>query len=182
MDLEQFSEEEANQIIAYGIERGKVILITTLIALMLGYVFGVFFQGIIFWVCLSALRRYAGGYHADTQNRCYVISFIMVILSLVSIRQITNIGLIGLLLQAISLCTILFLAPVENQNRVLDQSEKKKYGVKTKSIAVFLSSTYVILYIVNKQEIAIPIGVASFVVAILLIAGYMKGQKSKCKI
>ena len=106
----------------------------------------------------------------------------MVILSLVSIRQITNIGLIGLLLQAISLCTILFLAPVENQNRVLDQSEKKKYGVKTKSIAVFLSSTYVILYIVNKQEIAIPIGVASFVVAILLIAGYMKGQKSKCKI
>ena len=67
MDLEQFSEEESNQIIAYGIERGKVILMTTLIALMLGYVFGVFFQGIIFWVCLSVLRRYAGGYHADTQ-------------------------------------------------------------------------------------------------------------------
>lgn len=66
MDLEQFSEEETNQIIVYGIERGKVILITTLIALMLGYVLGIFFQGIIFGVCLSALRRYAGGYHADT--------------------------------------------------------------------------------------------------------------------
>lgn len=179
MDLEQFSEEETNQIIAYGIERGKVILITTLIALMLGYVLGIFFQGIIFWVCLSALRRYAGGYHADTQNRCYVISLIMVVLSLLSIRQIASIGLIGLLFQAKSLCTILFLAPVENQNRVLDKSEKKKYGVKTKSIAVFLSFTYVILYIVDKQEIAIPMGVASSVVAILLIAGYMKGAKQE---
>lgn len=179
MDLEQFSEEESNQIIAYGIERGKVILITTLIALMLGYVFGVFFQGIIFWVCLSVLRRYAGGYHADTQNRCYVISFIIVVLSLVSIRHSANIGLIGLVFQAMSLCTILFLAPVENRNRVLDKNEKKKYGVKTKGIAVFLSSIYVILYIVDKQEIAIPMGVASLVVAILLIVGYIKGAKQE---
>lgn len=179
MDSERFSEEETKQIIAYGIERGKVILITTLIALMLGYVFGVFFQGIIFWVCLSVLRRYAGGYHADTQNRCYVISFIMVVLSLLSIRQIANVGLIGLLFQAISLCIILFLAPVENQNRVLDKSEKKKYGVKTKIIAVFFSSIYVVLYIVDKQEIAIPMGTASLVVAILLIAGYIKRAKQE---
>lgn len=41
---------------------------------------------------------------------------------------------------------------------------------------MFLSS---ILYIVDKQEIAIPMGVASLVVAILLIAGYMKGAKQE---
>lgn len=179
MELEQFSEDEINQIIAYGIERVKVIFITTFISVMLGYVLGIFFQGIIFLCCLSALRRYAGGYHANTQNGCYVISFIVVVLSFLCIRQIANIGLIGLFFQVISLCIILLLAPVENRNRILDKCEKKKYGVKTKITAVFLSFIYAILYIMDKQEIVIPMGVASLVVAISLIAGYIKVAKQK---
>jgi Membrane protein putatively involved in post-translational modification of the autoinducing quorum-sensing peptide len=179
MKLEQFSEEETNQIVAYGIERGKVILITTFITIMIGYIFGIFYQGVIFWCCLSILRRYAGGYHADTQNRCYAISFSVIILSLLSIKQIGHIGIKGLVFQMISLFIIVLLAPVENQNRVLDESEKKKYGFKTKFVAVTLSFIYVVLYIVNKQRIAIPIGVASGVVVISLITGYIKGVRQK---
>lgn len=179
MELEQFSKDEVDQIIEYGMERGKVILITTLTALALGCIFGILFQGLVFWCSFCLLRRYAGGYHADTQNRCYVISLVVAILSFSCIRWIEHMGTVGFLLQAISLFIILLLAPVENKNRVLDESEKKKYGIKTRVIAVLLSFIYVILCIANRQAIAIPVGIAFLVVAISLITGYIKGVRQK---
>lgn len=178
MRLEKFSEDETNQIVEYGIKRGKVIFLTTFIALLLGGLMGVFYQGMIFWFCLSILRRYAGGYHADTQNRCYVISLIVVIISLLSIKQTNYIGTLSILLQFIGLLTILFLAPVENRNRILDKNEKKKYAIRTKTIAVLLCFIYIFLYIKNRQDGAIAIGMAYLVVAVSLITGYIKNCKT----
>lgn len=177
MELEKFSENETKQIVEYGIARGKVILITTFIALLLGGFMGIFYQGMIFWFCLSILRRYAGGYHADTQNRCYVISFIIVKVSLFCIKLINCSEAWGIALQTLSLLVILFLAPVENKNHALDKDEKRRYGIRARVIAIWIYVLYACLYVLDRSRVLISIEMAYFVVALSLIVGYEKNKR-----
>ena len=177
MDVEGLSESEINEIIEYGIWRGKIILVSAFAAVSLSGLMGIFIQGIIFWISLCALRRYAGGYHADTQNRCFVISFVVLMVSLLFIKRADNIGMTGILIQSIMLMIIIFLAPVGNKNHILDEVEKQNYGKKTRITAIALYFAYILLYAVTKHKLAVPIEAACAVVVISLIAGSVKNGR-----
>lgn len=127
MDLQtlQMTEEERQEIVHYGIKRGKVILISTMLTIMMGGVLGIYWQSIIFWFTLSILRKYSGGCHADTEKKCYFISFVIVALSLLCIKFMNYDKGWAIILQTISLLVILFLVPIENKNHILDKEEKK---------------------------------------------------------
>lgn len=182
MDFEELSERELNEIIEYGKWRSIIIFGSTLVAAVLSALMGVFIQGIIFWFCLCALRRYAGGYHADTQKLCFVISFFVVLLSLAWIRSANNIGVSEIMMQTIMLLIILSLAPVENKNHILDIVERRRYGKKTRSIAMILYIIYFFLYLTDKYKFAIPIGVAFLVAVISLVTGILKNTKERINV
>ena len=65
METQTFSKEEKEEIIRYGLDRIKSICTMTFVTLLMGCIFQMFFQSIIFLVCFIVLRKYAGGYHAD---------------------------------------------------------------------------------------------------------------------
>ena len=176
---EQILEEEREEIIRYGMKRGKVIIVSTLITILIGYFLGIPRQSIIFWFSLSILRRYAGGYHADSEEKCYITSFAMVIISLFCIEMLNYKKEIGIILQTISLIIILFLAPMENKNNTLDDIEKKKYGIRTRIIGIGEYAISCLLYEMGYISEGFSIGVANFVVGLMLIVGYMKMVKEK---
>lgn len=76
-----------------------------------------------------------------------------------------------------SFLAILILAPVENTNHILDEEEKRKYGIKGKVIASMLFFVYIFLYFTNKFEIMAAIATAFLTGTILLILGYLKIHK-----
>lgn len=174
MNLEGLTESEVEEIVEYGIQRGKVALLSAFAAIALGGIMGIFVQGIIFWLSFCSLRRYAGGYHADTQNRCFVISFAVLCLAYLWIKEMGHIGIPEFLVQSMMLLVILIFAPVENRNRILDENEKQKYGKKTKRRAVLLYFVYVAVSFAKMPVFAAPIEAAFGVVAISLIAGIVK--------
>lgn len=174
MSSEQHSEEERNEIIKYGIERGKVILISTVVALTLGCVTGVLFQSIVFLAAFCLLRRYAGGYHADTQERCYVISFATVAITFWLMKRVQYNITADILMNIFCLLSILFLAPVENSNRRLEEEERKKYGRKTKVIAITISLLNTFFRWKGYHNIVISILAAYLVVTISLVLGCIK--------
>lgn len=176
VNLEQMSAEERKEIISYGMKRGKVILISTLLTIIMGGILGIFWQSVIFWFCLSILRKYAGGYHANTEKQCYVISFIIVLVSLLCIKIINYSVNWGILLHTISLLVIFFLAPVENVNHILDEEEKKKYGIRIRVIEGLLYAAHIFLYFTNMQYMTLPLVIANIVVAVSLFAGYKKSK------
>lgn len=178
MDMVELSVEERKEIIAYGLERGKVISLSYAIALLIGYSLGIIGQTIIFLLAFGSLRRYAGGYHADSQKRCYIISLLVVFLSLLYIRQIKCNLIIGFFIQTFNLLMIMSLSPVENTNRRLDDSEKKKYGNRTKITVILLYILYCLLRITKYIYIATPIAAACFIVNLSLTIGYIKNKKS----
>ncbi len=179
MDINSLSEEERKEIIEYGLTRSKVFIGGILVTLVIGVFFGVFIQSVIFLLVFSSLRRYAGGYHADSENKCYAISFIIIILSFWCIKSIEYDVRTCFLMQAFSLFIILLLSPVENKNRKLEICERKKYGKKTKRTAIILFLLSILLYVFNVDNIIPPIVIAYLLVTILLIAGYIKNNFEK---
>ena len=172
------TEEEREEIISYGTKRCKVIFVSTLVVLTLSWILGIIWQGIIFWLCLSVLRRYAGGYHADTEKRCYVISFVMILISLLCIKFIHFDKYWELfIIQTINFFIIFLMAPIENKNHILDFDEKSRYGDLTKSIELSLYFVYIFLNLVDRYKEASSIGMANILVAVSILLGYAKNYR-----
>ena len=182
LQAEKLLKEEQEEIIRYGIARGKVILISTLITIMLGWILGVIWQSIIFWFSLGILRRYAGGYHADTEKSCFSISFVIVLASLFCIKEV-SIGVeLGIAIQTFCLLAIFFFFSVENKNHILDEDERREYGFRVKIIEIILYFIYIFLSLFGNQGAVISLGMANFVVTLSLFKKKKKNRKEINKV
>ena len=177
IQIEQLSEEEREEIINYGIRRSIVISISTIVTIMAGYLLGIVWQSIFFLFCFSALRKYAGGYHADTPIRCYFLSFITLFIALMGIKILQCDDNVGILIQTINLLIIIFLSPIDSVVHRLEYDEKKEYGTRAKKIAFIYYVLYCILKKASIVYISTPIAVACSMVGISLIGGYIKYRK-----
>ena len=60
--------------------------IITIIAL--GLCFNLLVESLVFYLSFIVIRKFAGGYHAKTPTRCYIISIITIVLMLCIIKWI----------------------------------------------------------------------------------------------
>ena len=82
LDFLKFSEaiecDENNlDIYKYGIEITLSTILNILIILILSLIYGSFFTGIIFLLVFIPLRKFTGGYHADTYMKCNIVFAIL---------------------------------------------------------------------------------------------------------
>lgn len=94
---------------------------------------GIYEEMLIYTFLISilfiVLQRYAGSYHAPRRWMCYVVSMFLIIFSVKSFQflQCENIRIGSLF--GVSF-VIVFLAPVENNKKKLDEKEKRTYKIK----------------------------------------------------
>lgn len=144
MITEFMTPEEQEEIVRYGLERMKSRAIAIGATLMLGGILGMLAEGIVFFLCFIGVRRYAGGYHADTQARCYVISFGITVGAFVLIKYVPISASAFLILLLVSLLAILFFSLVDCENRRLEPWEKERYGKRVMKY-LFLLQLHLIL-------------------------------------
>lgn len=116
MEIQTFSEEEKEEIIRYGLDKIKNSCMMSAVTLLMGYAFHVFLQSIVFLICFIALRKYAGGYHADTQKRCYVISVLIIAVALWATRYKSDNSVCFVFIQSLNFIILCFLVPVDSKN------------------------------------------------------------------
>ena len=171
---EDFSEEERREIINYSMKRVKVRALFFLYVVLAGVILNVLFEGLLFWFSFCCIRKYAGGYHADTQVRCSLISggIIIVVFMLLKFTPISMI--VGILLQIGSYLVIVIFSPVENKNRKLNHNEKKRFRRKTRVIssALFIGTSF--MYFYDSKHYIWSMVIAYLTVAILIIMGMCK--------
>ena len=179
---ETLTREEELEIIEYGIERIKANILGMFTIFLIGIIFGMFIEGVIFGVFFFWQRRYAGGYHADTKGRCYIVSVFLITISMCFIKYIENGIVICLALQTFNIIIIYLLAPVGSANRVLDKVEIAVFRKKARIIG---SISYILaccFYLNSCFRIANSIGASNYLIGYLLIAGYLKNKiGEKCK-
>ena len=75
-------DDSNDKIIKYGLRRVCLFLTDFAIILLLSYLLGNIWVGILFELAYSLLRIYAGGFHASKETYCFVLSYSSIIISL----------------------------------------------------------------------------------------------------
>lgn len=146
------------------------------IGLLIGAVFSELLKCIVFLGDFVLLRRYCGGYHAETYLVCDTIFtanvlLVMIILKIMSVYPIY----VHFILAGISILSAVMLAPVENKYKPLTIEEKKKHEFYAAVISLVMIMVSSILCFTNFKFAAV-IDMALVSVAIsMIIEAFRKG-------
>ena len=121
---------------SYGLWQGLLLLLNIGTALLIGLLLDEVVACIIFLVCYLPLRSMAGGYHARTPLRCYLLGIVLVTTALAAIKWLPWTLEGALSTAAIASVIIWRLSPVEDENKPLDEKELVHFRKKMKKIVV----------------------------------------------
>lgn len=134
----------------FGIETALLKGIHLISYMILGLLLGRVMELIIFLIAFIPLREYAGGYHAATKLRCYIISCVSILSVLLILRFLPGICyLYSMYLAVFSGVLLLFLVPVETKNKPMDDSEKTYYKSKAGFVIILLLTLSLFLFMLN---------------------------------
>ena len=128
-------KEDDADVYIYGINQIMSYVFNVSSSLIIGLIFGVTFEIIIFMAAYIPLRMFAGGYHAKTPLRCYIFSVIMLIIVSIGMKYLCPADWVYYAVLAVSVVVILALSPVEDKNKPLDEIEYRVYKKRTMLIA-----------------------------------------------
>lgn len=164
-------------IVAYGLFSIISKVLYGMISITIGKVLNCFIESICFYICFLFIKKYAGGYHAKTEFRCFLLSSLSIGTSILGIyfSKENFFFMFILLLTAIFSCFfIVMFAPVPSKERPLDKSEAKRYSKITMLrifILVFASLSF---YLFSYKNICVSICCSLALEGILLIVGKLK--------
>ncbi len=178
----KFISKEKVEICRYGLENLITSLLEILSILIVSIIFNNEVCTIIFLASFISLRRYTGGYHANTKLGCYTVLLAIYLIFMLMIKHMP--AKYDLAFEITSLSFTIFIvfryAPIVNGNKNINQIERKtfrRFGI----ILTIVSSGFVVLGIVifphNKGILSISAG--QLVVSVSMLAAII--MKRGCK-
>lgn len=163
----------------YGIYVLSTSMLHIITVLFIGIAFRMVPESIVFYGSYALLRKFAGGYHAGTPVRCYLLSLIVVVGALFAVRYTGDfyILLISSLLLPFAAGIIFVMSPVEDRNKPLEGSEAKHYR-KTTAIILSMELILAIVFLLSGlHRIAFVMSLSLTTLAIILVAGKIKNRR-----
>ena len=176
---ENLFKEEDKEIYVFGLNQMITYITNMFTILILGIIFGEVFESIVYTVTFMLLRTYAGGYHAPTPRKCYLVTIIALLLTLSIIKWFEMSDVICLIIIIISGMIILFLAPVSCENKELDSVEKVIYRKKVYLVWGIEFCIGILLLMLEYTTISKSIMMAHLTVCIALTLETAKKKNKK---
>lgn len=129
----------------YGLDVFISSVLEIISILIISAAVGNFVETILFFVAFVPLRVYAGGYHADTKLRCYLVSLCVYAVFTIIMNFLPKefYFVVNLTVTLISVILTLVSAPVIHKNKKINETERKYY--RKFSIYICLVETTIIL-------------------------------------
>lgn len=172
--------EEETDIVEYGLRNMLHNLVGISITLIIGWIFGNLKEGGILLFLIFPLRKYAGGFHANTRKGCLFSSICLLVISFEIFFKIKWTSGECMFLSIIFFFIILVLVPVENPIKPLDNLEHRAYGRRAKTILIVELVMLGVSLLLKWKRLMIVITMNFCMVGIILIAGMIK-LKYYCK-
>ena len=175
--LANIIDQEEIEVYEFGIETFFSDVFNLITTAMIGILIGQFWECFIFQVTFISLRSFAGGYHASSEWKCWILSNAMVTGVLLLSRRLPmwfgpGVGLFPLLAAA---GVILLLAPVENENNPLDSDEVESYKRRVRMMVLISVLSGILLYGLSNSFFWIIV-LAVLSVALSLVIGTCAGK------
>ena len=172
----QIVKNEDKELYAYGFWQGFVILINLITVAVMGLLFGMLWQSLAFTAAYGLLRHTAGGYHARTPQRCYVLSVLLIAAVLALLKWVPWSGALCLPLIALSGAVIFILAPVEDENKPLDDLEIVVYKKRARIIYCILAAAAALALPAGYLPASACITISIFASAVMVLLGGIKNR------
>ena len=171
--------KEEQVIVKYGLEIAGSNVLGFVITLVIGRLFASLLEGLLLWMLLFPLRKYAGGYHAKTKGKCIVISIGLLIIAFSFWNKNVHINVEYLIISQIFCIVIFFMTPVENRNKPLEEVEINIYKHKTRILLIFQELLLAISIIIEWEKGFKIITMCYLIVFIIVMVGKLACVKKK---
>lgn len=127
------TKAEDKDVIVYGLSTGIELAFNIITTIVLGVMFGLVLESLIFLGSFSFIRTYAGGYHCEKAINCYLMSsgIVVLVLAIVKYTPKDYIFILSIVLLAVSIPLLVKLAPIEASNKPLVEEELTYFRKKT---------------------------------------------------
>ena len=127
--------EDYIEVYIYGTELLLSFIISTSIILAIGLITNRFINTIVFLTVFTLLRRFTGGFHANTYLTCKLFTIGTYLAVLLVSEKLTINHISFLMLSLFGLIIICLWGPIEHPNKPITDSSKKRF--KTLSIILY---------------------------------------------
>lgn len=178
-------KKEDEEIYQFGLEGLILKLFHYSTYLLIAILFKAVFEFILFFIAFLILRKNAGGYHAKTKTGCYLLSCLTIIGVIFLDRFILGMNLsnleikIGFVLLLVADIFIWCVAPLGNRNRILEDKEIEYYRKITRIVLTVENVTVLLLAWKHGESYTIPIFLAIWTQAIILLIEEIRKKLSK---
>lgn len=176
----QLVEPADAAIYAFGIRTMIIQSMHFIIIVVLGILTNALWENLLFLFAFLILRVNAGGYHAPTNLLCYLITFVtdlavlLLIIFFPAAQYTTYIIII-----ALAAAAVLFrLAPVENEQKLLDTVESSVYYRRTVIITLLLLAAIVLTLYFDMAKPAFILMLSISVTSLFVAIGYQQNKKN----
>lgn len=171
-------KREDSDVYIFGIHQGIMSMLNIITTIVIAAAMHMLLEGIVFILAYMPLRSFAGGYHARTEKRCYLLSGVLSF-TVFAVCKIVSINWMLWMVLMLSFFIIWFISPVEDSNKPLEEIEIIIYSKKCKKILIIEMLILVGCYILHFDRIARMICVANIALSIIIILGVIRNQRIK---
>lgn len=169
------SEERNLYLYCFGtiIEMSANLLAT----LMIGALLHRFVETLIFMLVFIPLRSFAGGYHCEKAESCFILSIFVYLTVMLSYKYLYGISAYWILAICLAnFIAVLIISPVVSPNKPLSAKEKNK----NRCISIFITAFYIaaiLIMLYSKTPYAFVILESVTASVISMTAGFLKYKK-----
>lgn len=166
--------EEDAELYAFGLHDMVMMVVTMLPVLILAAIIDAFLPAIIFILAYLPIRIYGGGYHAETEQRCYVSSLLKTVLAVLLIKWVPWSVPISLAFAAVAGVIIFVFSPIENEHKPLSPAEFIVYRRRARLFLIGEVAIVIIAFWLGFTSFAASVLMALILASISMVMGLIK--------
>ena len=169
----KLSKTNDREIIIYGLTTGIEIIFNIFTTMILGFIFGLVFESLVFLIAFSMIRTYAGGYHCVKAINCYLFSstIVILVLSIVKFTPDKYVFIISVILLILSLPILFEFMPVDTKTKSLDADEKKYFRKKAVTNLLIEIVIIIAFFYISEYSFGYVVSLSIMVTAFLIVLG-----------
>ncbi len=171
--------EKDKALYQYGVSQGVVIIFNILTTIFIGALFGMIWESMLFLLAFIPIRIYAGGYHAGSQIKCYIMSSLMIMLAMLDCKLIAVCSAAGFAEALAGALLLLAFAPVADKNKPITEDERSAYRRITQLFLLGELMMTAVFYCCSQSREFHALAAAVFFLGGIVTAGKIKNSVKK---
>lgn len=167
------NDEDEQSVIEFGIGILFLKFLNLVTEIIIGCLFSMLTETIIFLIAFTFLRSYAGGFHASSLGKCYVFSSATMVVALLIIKYIDS-SAINCIFISFGAIMCLIFSPIESENKPLDIIEKSIYRKRTILICSLILIILILAFCLQIEMLFKTLSVVLLVEGIMLALGKIR--------